>query len=55
MAVVHEAAKEHFLQLNATFDQPDVINMQWQFFRLLFPSKAAAALPKAAILQALQG
>jgi hypothetical protein len=44
MSLVHKAAKEHFLGSHRERDQPDMIRMQWQFFRLLFPSTATVTL-----------
>lgn len=44
MSIVHKAAKQHFSESHAVYDQPDVIGMQWQFFRLLFPSTAKVTL-----------
>ncbi|KAI9654964.1 MAG: hypothetical protein M1821_005717 [Bathelium mastoideum] len=40
IAQVHHAAKQHFSAVHNELDQPDVLNVQIQFFRLLFPSKA---------------
>ena len=44
MAQAQYAAEKHFETEHSELQQPTVINMQWQFFRLLFPAKATLTI-----------
>lgn len=35
--MAQQANKMYFAEIHSQKDQPHVLNMQWQFFRLLFP------------------
>ena len=40
MSMVQQAVKEYFLENHRNYGQPHILNMQWQFFRQVFPSTA---------------
>ena len=44
MSIVQHAAGKHFESEHSDLSQLDVLCMQWQFFRLLFPSEATMTL-----------
>lgn len=44
MAMVQQATRDYFLESHPAYQQPDVLGMQWQFSRLLFPAPAKLVL-----------
>lgn len=40
MSMVQQTVKQYFAEVHSEYNQADVLGMQWQFFRLLFPSAA---------------
>lgn len=44
MSMVQQAVKEYFAETHSENNQTDVLGMQWQFFRLLFPSAATLVI-----------
>ncbi|THV44658.1 hypothetical protein BGAL_0599g00050 [Botrytis galanthina] len=52
MSMTHQAVQNYFTETHSEYSQPDVLSMQWQFFRLLFASIATASGGQAATVQA---
>ncbi|TEY85862.1 hypothetical protein BOTCAL_0010g00010 [Botryotinia calthae] len=44
MSMTHQAVQDYFSTTHRAYNQPDVLSMQWQFFRLLFPSVATLSI-----------
>ena len=44
ISFIHNAAREYFTTIYSKQEQPDVLSMQLQFFRLMFPSEASISI-----------
>ncbi|KAF7904552.1 hypothetical protein EAF00_001886 [Botryotinia globosa] len=44
MSMTHQAVQKYFTETHSEYSQPDVLSMQWQSFRLLFPSIATLSI-----------